>query len=122
MRQCICHILAITHRNALDVKLAERGADHRRLVTSEIGCRSNQGIVEAWKLNLKCLMAASDPGVLHLKRVPILVCLACLLLFNGCATSYLWRGSDLAGYNDPMPKNRLALFDAAEKRDVLVQY
>src|ERR1051326_9124928 len=48
--------------------------------------------------------------------------LACLIFLNGCATSYLWRGSDIAGYNEPMPTNHLALFNAPEKHDMLVQY
>ena len=50
--------------------------------------------------------------------------LACLVLVNcsGCATGYLWSESDMAGYNEPVPANRLALCDAPEQNDVLAQY
>src|SRR4051812_27264103 len=48
--------------------------------------------------------------------------LAGLVLLNGCATGYLWRESDIVDYNEQMPTNGLALFDAPGKHDVLAHY
>ena len=61
------------------------------------------------------------PCGLSRRAAAIVVCLA-LLNCSGCATRYLWIDSDVAGYRDPMPASRLALFDAQDRQDVLAIY
>lgn len=56
-------------------------------------------------------------------RACLWVCLAiCALVSNGCMTSALWRGELIESFHEPSTPNDLALYDAPEKKDVLVRY
>src|SRR5712671_3842358 len=50
----------------------------------------------------------------------IWLCLA--LLLNGCMTHALWTGELVETFHEPSFPNHLALFEASEKQDVIVQY
>ena len=51
-----------------------------------------------------------------------IVLLAALTTLGGCATHSLWTGALLEIYHEPSMPNRLALFDAPEKGDLLAEY
>ncbi len=54
----------------------------------------------------------------------VLKWLVCVLplAFSGCATHYIWSESPLDEFREPSVPNEMRLYDAAARKDVLVEY